>query len=142
MWEPAFSKALQTGDSSLDEWIEQTIQSKYQTRSVQIRYYLWSYECIYRFTFCVLLSLMKRRLKLDKNIEERKNKEQWVIMASIGKTVLTLALAHIRGETEEYKDVNIQSTLLLNAARFSHVHQWGLVASCLLWTKNFWLHYL
>lgn len=44
-------------------------------------------------------------------------------MASIGKTVLTLALARIRGETEEYKDVNIQSTLLLNAARFSHVHQ-------------------
>lgn len=67
--------------------------------------YLCSYEYIYRFTFCILLSLMKRRLKIDKNIEVRKNKEQSVIMPSVGKTVLALALALRRDETKEYKDV-------------------------------------
>lgn len=48
---------------------------------------------------------MKRRPKIDKNIEVRKNKEQSVIMPSVGKTVLALALALRRDETKEYKDV-------------------------------------
>lgn len=37
--------------------------------------YLGLYEYIYHFIYCILLSLMKVRPKIDKNIEVRKNKE-------------------------------------------------------------------
>lgn len=54
---------------------------------------------------------MKRRPKIAKNIEVRRNR---VIVPSTGKTLLPLTLAFVRDEIKEYNPVNVQEVLFLN----------------------------
>lgn len=74
---------------------------------------------------------MKRRPKIAKNIEVRRNR---VIVPSTGKTLLPLTLAFVRDEIKEYNPVNVQEVLLLNTNRLSFYTNEGLPS-----TKNSWV---